>query len=111
MPHILHVPVPPVFIIIFFERQYAQHFINAYFHFLHPVFLPCPNLWRNIVDHFKTFLFGPFGNTEIKAGIVDQHQYIWLPGENILFAEFDILLYENKSDLKRAAIIVKIIEK
>ena len=26
-------------------------------------------------------------------------------------AEFDILLYENKSDLKRAAIIVKIIEK
>jgi hypothetical protein len=91
MAHIFHVPVPACFIIIFFEREDAKHEIDALFHFLNAVLFPGPYLRGNIEDHGKPLLLRPFGDAEVKAGIIDQYNYIGLISEDILFTEFYIL--------------------
>ena len=74
-------------IIINLKRQDAEHAIDIFADILEPIFLPCPNLWRDIVEHLgRQFLLDPFGNAEIEPRIVNQDDRIGLICSNILLA-------------------------
>src|SRR4051794_6317013 len=91
MTYILYIPVPFSFKVFLFERKNNHHMVDGLLHFLHAVLFPCPHLWRDIEYYPDTLLFGPFGYAKIEAGIIYQHQHIWLELLYVFFTKGQIL--------------------
>src|SRR5262249_14176889 len=60
------------------KRKNAEHQIDQARHLLDPAPIPCPDLWANVVDGFRVLqlLAERTGESQIKAGIVDQNDCV-----------------------------------
>ena len=84
----------------YLERQDGEQLIHIAFDVLDAVFLPSPDLWRDIIEEFShlggivrwliSHFSEIFGNLKIEAGIVNKDHGIGLPLHDILLAQCHI---------------------
>ena len=75
-----------------FKRKDREQLVYIAFDVLDAIFLPRPNLRRNIIIHRNVrMLLNKLGNLQVKARIIDQNNHIRLPLNNILLAFVHIL--------------------
>ncbi len=89
MADIFHFVVP-FLIELFFKGKDDQHFVDVLADLADAVFLPGPDLGRDIINDTQPLPAGPFGDTHIKAGVVYQDEGVGAVLEDIPFAEVDI---------------------
>ena len=75
---------------ILLERQNDHHFIDIALDLLDAAFLPRPNLGRDVVNDLDMVLFGEFGDAQVEAWKIDQHEHVGFPVEDIGFAAFHV---------------------
>ena len=90
MPYIVYRPVPFFFEILFFKGEDANHAMDDLLHFDYSFFFPCPYLGRNVIGNFQSLLIPPFGNAQIKSGIIDAYEHIWFKLLDIFFTKTQV---------------------
>ena len=82
------------------ERQDRKQFIYIALDIFDAIFLPSPNLRRNIIaDRYLRMLFDIFGYLQVKSRIINKDQHIRLPRFNILLAVIHVT--ENSTQVKQ----------
>ena len=72
------------------ERHQRINGIGVFLEFLDPACPPCPDLGRDIIEHFVALLMGVTRHRHIEARIINQNHDIGLVGIHILAAKTEI---------------------
>ena len=89
MPHVVHLHTS-VGVVFLLKRQDDHHLVHIFLDLLDAVFLPSPDLGRDVIANLDTIFLGELGNAEVESGIVHQHQHIRFIKENVGFADADV---------------------
>ena len=76
------------------EGEYREQLINIALNVLYTIFLPSPNLWRDIIINRNICMrFYILSNFKIKARIVYQNNTVRLPLRDILLTHLHVAKY------------------
>ena len=87
VPHVDGLGQTVVFIVVLLEGEYVAEPVEVAAHLLDAACLPGPQLRRDVVHGLDAVLVGVARHLEVESRVVDSHQHVGPPVEDVLLAE------------------------